>query len=107
MKEIMKLSVLQQLDLVDRYFSETRLKDYGPASLDDLYLTVLTPAARSETRADAPLNINGKQAVHLYEGRDPSGVITRNSIVEGLKSNARERLGNFTSTVAKIDLLRM
>lgn len=106
-KEIMKLSVLQQLDLVDRYFSDTRLKDYGPASLDDLYLTVLTPAARAETRVDAPLNINGKQAAYLYEGRDPSGVITRNSIIEGLKNNARDRLGNFTSTLAKIELSRM
>jgi hypothetical protein len=106
-KEIMNLSVLQQLDLVDRYFSDTRLKDFGPASLDDLYLTVLTPAARNETRVDAPLNINGKQAAYLYEGRDPSGVITRNSIVEGLKSNARDRLGNFTSTVAKMELSRM
>jgi hypothetical protein len=106
-KEITNLSVLQQLDLVDRYFSDTRLKDFGPASLDDLYLTVLTPAARNETRVDAPLNINGKQAAYLYEGRDPSGVITRNSIVEGLKSNARDRLGNFTSTVAKMELSRM
>ncbi len=106
-KEIMNLSVLQQLDLVDRYFSDTRLKDFGPASLDDLYLTVLTPAARNETRVDVPLNINGKQAAYLYEGRDPSGVITRNSIVEGLKSNARDRLGNFTSTVAKMELSRM
>lgn len=106
-KEIMNLSVLQQLDLVDKYFSDTRLKDFGPASLDDLYLTVLTPAARSETRVDAPLNINGKQASYLYEGRDTSGVITRNSIVEGLKSNARDRLGNFTSTLAKMDLSRM
>jgi hypothetical protein len=106
-KEIMNLSVLQQLDLVDRYFKDTRLKDFGPASLDDLYLTVLTPAARNETRVDAPLNINGKQAAYLYEGRDPSGVITRNSIVEGLKSNARDRLGNFTSTIAKIDMSRM
>ena len=98
---------MQQLDLVDRYFSDTRLKDFGPASLDDLYLTVLTPAARNETRVDAPLNINGKQAAYLYEGRDPSGVITRNSIVEGLKSNARDRLGNFTSTVATMELSRM
>nr|NDG06915.1 LysM domain-containing protein [Oxalobacteraceae bacterium] len=106
-KEIMNLSVLQQLDLVDKYFSDTRLKDFGPASLDDLYLTVLTPSARSETRVDAPLNINGKQAAYLYEGRDPSGVITRNSIIEGLKSNARDRLGNFTSTVAKMELSRM
>lgn len=106
-KEIMNLSVLDQLNLVDRYFSETRLKDYGPASLDDLYLTVLTPAARAETRPDAPLNIVGRQAAQLYEGRDQSGIITRNSIVAGLKSNARERLGNFTSTIAKIDFSRM
>jgi hypothetical protein len=106
-KDIMKLSVLNQLDLVDRYFADTRLKDFGPASLDDLYLTVLTPAARGETRPDAPLNISGKQAAHLYEGRDPSGIITRNSIIAGLKYNARERLGNFTSTLAKIDFSRM
>ena len=106
-KEIMNLSVLDQLDLVDRYFADTRLKDFGPASLDDLYLTVLTPAARGETRPDAPLNIPGKQAAHLYEGRDPGGIITRNSIIAGLKINARERLGNFTSTLAKIDFSRM
>ena len=106
-KEIMNLSVLDQLDLVDRYFSDTRLKEFGPAALDDLYLTVLTPSARSETRPDAPLSISGKQAAHLYEGRDPTGIITRNSIIAGLKSNARERLGNFTSTLARIDFTRM
>ena len=106
-KDITNLSVLDQLDLVDRYFADTRLKDFGPASLDDLYLTVLTPSARTETRPDAPLNISGKQAVHLYEGRDPNGIITRNSIIAGLKNNARERLGNFTSTLAKIDFSRM
>lgn len=106
-KEIMNLSVLDQLDLVDRYFNDTRLKDFGPAALDDLYLTVLTPAARAETRADAPLNIAGRQAAHLYEGRDAGGIITRNSIIAGLKHNARERLGNFTSTMARIDFSGM
>ncbi len=106
-REILNLSVLQQLDLVDRYFNDTRLKDFGPAALDDLYLTVLTPAARSETRANAPLNIPGRQAAYLYEGRDPSGVITRNSLVAGLKSNARERLGDFTSTLARIEMSGM
>ncbi len=106
-KDIMNLSVLDQLDLVDRYFNDTRLKDFGPASLDDLYLTVLTPAARAETRPDAPLNIAGKQAAHLYEGRDAGGIITRNSIIAGLKTNARERLNNFTSTVARIDFSSM
>ncbi len=105
-KEILNLSVLQQLDLVDRYFADTRLKDYGPAALDDLYLTVLTPAARSETRNNAPLNIAGRQAAMLYEGRDQGGVITRNSIVAGLKLNARERLNDFTSTVARLEASR-
>jgi hypothetical protein len=102
-KAILNLSVMQQLDLVDNYFEETRLKDRGPASLDDLYLTVLTPAARNETRADAPLNIAGRQAAHLYEGRDQNGIITRNSIVAGLKQNARDRLGDFSPTIAQAE----
>lgn len=100
-KEILSLSVLQQLDLVDRYFADTKLKDYGPASLDNLYLTVLTPNARNETRPDVPLNIAGRQAASLYEGRDPSGVITRNSIINGLKQNARERLSDVS--VARVE----
>ena len=100
-KEILSLSVMQQLDLVDRYFADTKLKDFGPASLDNLYLTVLTPNARSETRPDAPLNIAGRQAAYLYEGRDPTGVITRNSIVSGLKQNARDRLNDVT--VARVE----
>ncbi len=106
-KEILNLSVLDQLDLVDRYFTDTRLKDYGPAALDDLYLTVLTPAARNVTRSNVALNIPGKQANMLYEGRDPAGVITRNSIIAGLKSNARERLGDYTSSLAKADMSQM
>ena len=100
-KEILSLSVMDQLDLVDRYFTDTKLKDYGPASLDTLYLTVLTPNARNETRANVPLNIAGRQAAALYEGRDQAGVITRNSIITGLKQNARERLGEFS--VARIE----
>ncbi len=106
-KEILNLSVLDQLDLVDRYFTDTRLKDYGPAALDDLYLTVLTPAARNVTRSNVALNIPGRQANMLYEGRDPAGVITRNSIIAGLKSNARERLGDYTGSLAKADMPQM
>jgi len=100
-KEILSLSVKDQLDLVDKYFTDTKLKDYGPASLDNLYLTVLTPNARNEPRANVPLNIVGRQAAALYEGRDQSGVITRNSLIAGLKQNARERLGEFS--VAKVE----
>jgi hypothetical protein len=48
-----------------------------------------------------PLNIVGRQAAALYEGRDQSGVITRNSLIAGLKQNARERLGEFS--VAKVE----
>ena len=100
-KEILSLSVKDQLDLVDKYFTDTKLKDFGPASLDNLYLTVLTPNARHEPRANVPLNIVGRQAAALYEGRDQSGVITRNSLIAGLKQNARERLGEFS--VAKVE----
>jgi len=100
-KEILSLSVMDQLDLVDRYFADTKLKEFGPASLDNLYLTVLTPNARNEPRANVPLNIVGRQAAALYEGRDQAGVITRNSLIAGLKQNARERLGEFS--VAKVE----
>lgn len=92
-KAIMNKSVLQQLDLVAKYFDDTGLKNMGPAGLDDLYLTILTPAARQETRQQANLNIPGNQAAHLYVNRDVRAGITRQSILQGLHQNANERLG--------------
>ena len=47
-KAILKLGVLDQLDLVKKYFDETGLKKMAPATLDDLYLPVLKPASRKE-----------------------------------------------------------
>lgn len=93
-KAILGHSVLQQLDMVGKYFDDTGLKNSGPVGLDDLYLTVLTPAARNETRPNAPLNIPGRQAAYLHVNRDVRAPITRNSIVAGLHQNAKERLGN-------------
>jgi len=92
-KAILGQSVLQQLDMVGKYFEDTGLKNYGPVSLDDLYLTVLTPAARNETRPNVALNIPGQQASYLYVNRDPRASITRNSILAGLHQNANDRLG--------------
>ncbi len=92
-KAILGHSVLQQLDMVSKYFDETGLRSGGPTSLDDLYLTVLTPSARREKAPDASLNIAGSQAPHLYVNRDKSAPITRNSIMQGLYQNALERLG--------------
>ena len=92
-KAIMGKSVLQQLDLVAKYFDDTGLKNLGSAGLDDLYLTVLTPAARQETRPQVNLNIAGNQAPHLYVNRDVRAGITRQSIQQGLHQNANERLG--------------
>jgi len=92
-KAILGHSVLQQLDMVDKYFEDTGLKNFGPVSLDDLYLTVLTPAARNETRPNAALNIPGQQAAYLHVNRDMRAPITRNSILSGLHQNANERLG--------------
>ncbi len=92
-KAILSHSVLQQLDMVGRYFEDTGLNSYGPVGLDDLYLTVLTPAARNETRPNAALNIPGQQAAYLHVNRDMRAPITRNSILAGLHQNANERLG--------------
>jgi len=92
-KAILGHSVLKQLDMVDKYFEDTGLKNFGPVGLDDLYLTVLTPAARNETRPNAALNIPGQQAAYLHVNRDQRAPITRNSILAGLHQNANERLG--------------
>ena len=92
-KAILGHSVLQQLDMVGKYFEDTGLKNFGPVGLDDLYLTVLTPAARNETRPNVALNIPGQQAAYLHVNRDVRAPITRNSILAGLHQNANERLG--------------
>ena len=92
-RAILSHSVLQQLDMVGKYFDDTGLKNFGPAGLDDLYLTVLTPAARNETRPDANLNIAGPQASYLHVNRDTKAPITRASILQGLHQNAMDRLG--------------
>lgn len=97
---ILQLGVLQQLDLVDRYFDDTRLRDFrgadGSVRLDDLYLTILTPAARQERRMAAPLPIAGPQALDLHVGRDRQNPITRTSILGGLHAHARDRLGSWS-----------
>ena len=94
-KAILDLSVLDQLDLVGKYFEETGLKHFGktrPASLDDLYLTVLTPAARRERGLNTDLEIPGQQAASLRSGVEPSAPITRASLLQGLRQNARGKL---------------
>ena len=86
-RDILGMGLLQQLDLVDRYFAHNGLGQGNPAAklgLDDLYLTVLTPAARSERRRDVALDIAGPQASYLHVDRDRQKPITRDSIVQGL-----------------------
>ena len=91
-KAILNLSVHAQLDLVDKYFDEVGLKNKGPAGLEDLYLSVLNPASRSQVSATTPLNIPGPQARDLHVGRDTDNPITRQSIRFGLLQNAAARL---------------
>ena len=93
-KAILDLSVHKQLSLVDKYFDDVGLKSKGPAGLEDLYLSVLNPASRSQSRADVPLNIPGPQARSLHVDRNSAAPITRQSIRQGLLQNAAERLGN-------------
>ena len=104
-KAILGHSVLEQLDMVDKYFDHNGLKSLGPTNLDDLYLTVLTPAARREKAPNADLNIAGTQAQKLYVNRDPSTFITRNSIVQGLHQHANERLGLYETAKAQAQKL--
>ena len=93
-KSILGLSVYQQLHLADTYFDKSGLKkQQGTVPLDDLYLSVLQPAARSETRPDAPLGIPGAQAGALYGDKSSSPTITRQSLVRGLMQNAQRVLG--------------
>ncbi len=102
-RDILGLGVLQQLDLVDRYLADVGLyARKTPLKLDDLYLSVLMPSARRETRADVPLDIAGQQAAKLYVGGNRAGHITRQSIVQGLVQHAMARLGGDTSAPAKV-----
>ena len=91
-KDILKLGVMNQLDLVKKYFDETGLKKMAPATLEDLYLTVLRPASRAERDPSANLQIPGIQAVALYPGNDRNLPITRKSLLAGLQQNALGKL---------------
>lgn len=89
-RAILGMGLLQQLDLVDAYFDHVGLAESPKSvSLDELYLTVLRPAARSEQRLNAPLAIPGRQARDLHVGGNRNAPITRHSIVEGLHALAR------------------
>jgi hypothetical protein len=100
-REILNMSVLEQLDLVDSYFKDTRLSQYRPASLDALYLTVLYPAARDERQMHKALPIPGPQASVLHVGGHQSNAITRASLRKGLIENANLRLTQFAQQQAK------
>ncbi len=94
-ERILKLSVLDQLDLVDRYFDDTALGQFKPASLDNLYLTVLFPAAREERQMHKALPIPGPQARALHVGGNQESPITRASLRKGLIEHATTKLQQF------------
>ena len=96
-EKILELGVVDQLDLVAQYFEDTELKSYGPASIDDLYLTILSPAARLVTNIDDPLPIAGRQARVLHVGGIAEAPITRASIKKGLIQHASDKLKSFFS----------
>ena len=100
-KAILDLSVHKQLNLVDKYFGDVGLKNQGPAGLEDLYLSVLNPASRSERQVTAALDIGGKQARVLYTDNDTDAPITRLSIRQGLLQNAAARLGQMLPTAMR------
>ncbi|MFM1880725.1 MAG: hypothetical protein RLZZ344_959 [Pseudomonadota bacterium] len=95
-KAILRMSVREQLTLVDQYFQDTGLQNYKAPSLETLYLTVLFPAARDERQPHRPLPIPGPQASALHVRRDQDGPITRASVRRGLIEHANLRLAQFT-----------
>ena len=105
-KAILDLSVHKQLSLVDKYFGDVGLKNQGPAGLEDLYLSVLNPASRSERQVTAALDIGGKQARMLHTGSDTDAPITRQSIRQGLLQNAAARLGQLMPTAMRGQSIR-
>jgi len=106
-EKILDLSVLEQMDLVDRYFKDTGLAQYKPASLDNLYLTVLYPAGRSERQMHQPLGVPGIQASALHVGGSQGNPITRASLRKGLIENATVRLNAFALEQANAAPVRM
>jgi hypothetical protein len=101
-KAILEKSVVEQLDLVDSYFKDTGLKQYKPASLEALYLTVLYPAARDERQMHKALPIPGKQASVLHVGGHQANPITLASLRKGLIENAQLRLNQFALEQSKL-----
>lgn len=99
-RAILRMSVLEQLELVDRYFADTGLHNIAQPGLADLYLTVLTPAARREQHPDKALNIAGTQARVLYEGENRDRAITRRSLDAGLRLHAERALGATAEALA-------
>ncbi|CAM8651365.1 LysM domain [Burkholderiales bacterium] len=100
-EKILDLSVLEQLDLVERYFEDTGLQQYKPASLDNLYLTVLYPAGRNERQMHRDLGVPGPQAAALHVGGNQNAPITRASLRKGLVENANARLTQFALAQAQ------
>jgi hypothetical protein len=92
---IRNMSVLDQINLVERYFKDVGLEMGSPrkVQLDDLYLSVLTPAARNQREPHQSLPIPGVQAAALHIDGQRSRPITRTSIVHGLIQNSQNRLG--------------
>ena len=105
-RAILDLSVHKQLSLVDKYFDDVCLKNQGPAGLEDLYLSVLNPASRTTAQSNVPLNIQGQQARALHVGSDTNAPITRQSIRQGLLSNAAARLGQMLPAAVRVQAQR-
>ncbi len=107
-KQILGMGLVQQLDLVERYFNDIGMPNGSKKmGLDDLYLSVLSPGVRQETRRHVTLPIAGRQAKELYvRGAPPMG-ITRDSIVHGLMVLAQKTFPQWkpqaTTQVASVD----
>ena len=92
-ESLLRMSAQQQLELTERYLADVGMAPGQAVGLDDLYLAVLTPAARAVQGLDAPLPVAGRQASALYVNQDPRLGITRRSLIQGLVNHASSVLG--------------
>lgn len=90
-KSILRLSLQQQLELVDDYFSETVGRVSNPG-LVDLYLSVLLPSKVGVADGVDISGATGTQAAVLYVDGDRSKGITRSSLDIGLRKIASNNL---------------
>jgi hypothetical protein len=103
---VREMSILQQLDLVDKYFSGVIPRGAVITSLDHFYFFVLYPGIATEysnySDTDDLSGKVGDQAAYLYVNEVKPGVINKLSVRKGLLKAASNSLGTTIADTGSI-----